>query len=146
LPVEDRRDLLKVFIDAGVYIAFRNTKDLRHKRAAEIIASIARGEYVAYTSEYIFDEAVTFTLSRTGNHPLAESLGAMILGEKRRSLAKILNIDSTVFRDAWTLFKRYNDSNLSFTDCVSLTLMNEHDIDMIASFDAGFDAFAKRLC
>lgn len=138
---------MKVFIDAGIYIAFRNTKDLRHKRAAEIITSIARGEYAAaYTSEYIFDEAVTFTLSRTGNHPLAESLGATILGEKRHPLAKILNIDSTVFRDAWTLFKRYNDSNLSFTDCTSLTLMKEHDIDVIASFDAGFDAFTKRLC
>lgn len=138
---------MRVFIDAGIYIAFRNTKDLRHKRAAEIIASIARGEYdAAYTSEYIFDEAVTFTLSRTGNHPLAESLGATILGEKRRPLAKIINIDNTVFRDAWTLFRKYSDSSLSFTDCTSLTLMKEHDIDVIASFDAGFDAFTERLC
>jgi hypothetical protein len=138
---------LRVFVDSGVYISFHNIKDARHSRAREIIGSIARGECgAAYTSEYVFDEAVTFTLSRTGNHALAESLGATILGEKRRSLTKVLNVDGAAFSEAWSLFKKYSDSNLSFTDCTSLTLMKRGGIEMIASFDSGFDAFTERLC
>jgi predicted nucleic acid-binding protein len=138
---------LKIFIDTGVFVAFHNKSDARHSLAKGIMGSIARGDYgAAYTSEYIFDEAVTFTLSRTGNHALAESLGATILGEKRRPFAKILNIEVTTFGGAWTLFRRFSDSTLSFTDCTSLTLMKTYGIDMIASFDSGFDAFAKRIC
>ena len=51
---------MSVFIDTGVFVAARNMRDINHKRAVELLEKAIKGEYgEIFTSDYVFDEAVT---------------------------------------------------------------------------------------
>jgi predicted nucleic acid-binding protein len=135
---------LTIFIDTGVFEAFHNKKDERHAKAREIISHIIRAEFGAtFTSDYVFDEAVTLALARTGRGEAAMGVGRMILGESSRSFIVLLRVGQEEFRRAWALFGRYSSKGLSFTDCSSLALMETMGIERMATFDSHFDGIAS---
>jgi len=137
---------MSIFIDTGVFVAFHNTQDVNHKKAKETINNIIKGKLgSAYTSDYIFDEAVTTTLVRTKNHETALTVGKMIQGELSSPFIKILEVNSSSFKDAWKLFSRFAKKGLSFTDCTSIALIKSHNIEKIASFDKDFDEIIPRI-
>lgn len=140
---------MSAFIDAGMFVAFYNTRDRNHEEAVRILNSAATGEYgLLYTSDYVFDEAVTLMLARTKKPSLALGVGELILGNPARgipSFAELLYVDEETFTAAWGLFKRYSVKGLSFTDCTILALMKEEGIENLISFDRSFDGIVKRL-
>jgi len=126
-------------------VAFHNTRDLNHEAATRLVKSIAGGEMgPAYTTDYVFDEAVTVALTQTGRPGLALSLGRLILGQDTPPFMELVNIDDDAFRRAWALFTMHSQKGLSFTDCASLAIMEALRIDTIASFDTDFDGIASR--
>ena len=126
-------------------MAFHNARDLNHDAALRLVSSIAGGEMgPAYTTDYVFDEAVTVALTRTGRPDLAVALGRLILGQDTPPFMELVNIDDDAFTRAWALFARYSQRGLSFTDCASLAVMETRRIDRIASFDTDFDGIASR--
>ena len=132
-------------MDTGVLVAFHNTRDLNHDAATRLVKSIAGGEMgPAYTTDYVFDEAVTVALTRTGRPDLAVALGRLILGQDTPPFMELVNIDDDAFTRAWALFARHSRRGLSFTDCASLAAMETRRIDRIASFDTDFDGIASR--
>ncbi len=57
---------MSIFLDTGIFVAFVNEKDRNHSRAVELVDDLRRGTYgIPYTSDYVFDEAVTVALART---------------------------------------------------------------------------------
>jgi len=140
---------MSAFIDAGMFVAAYNTRDRSHKEATDLIRAAIGEQYGSlYTSDYIFDEAVTLMLARTKNPEFAFGVGELILGNPSRgipSFAELLHVDEEVFSDAWTLFKRYASRGLSFTDCTTLALMKRAKIDVLLSFDRSFDGIVKRV-
>ena len=75
---------MSVFIDTGVFVAARNTRDINHKRAVELLEKAIRGEYgEIFTSDYVFGEAVTVALVRTGRPDIAARTGQLILAMPR---------------------------------------------------------------
>jgi predicted nucleic acid-binding protein len=132
-------------VDTGVLVAFHNSRDLNHESATRLVKSIAGGEMgPAYTTDYVFDEAVTVALARTGRPDLAVSLGRLILGQGTPPFMELVNIDEDAFKRSWTLFSMHSKRGLSFTDCASLATMEALRIDTIASFDTDFDGIATR--
>ena len=126
-------------------MAFHNTRDLNHDAATRLVRSIVGGQMgTAYTTDYVFDEAVTVALARTGRSDLATALGRLILGQGTPPFMELVNIDDDAFTRAWALFTRYAQRGLSFTDCASLAAMEDLRIDRIASFDTDFDGIATR--
>lgn len=140
---------MSVFIDAGVLVAAYNTRDQNHKKANDFIMSAIKGQYgTPYTSDYVFDEAVTLMLARTKKPEFALGLGEFILGNASRgirSFAQLLRVDEDVFEDAWAVFGKYVAKGLSFTDCTTVSLMNRAKIGVLLSFDHGFDGILKRV-
>jgi len=137
---------MSVFMDTGVFVAFHNTRDTNHNRALELLRSIVDGELgTAYTSDYVFDEAVTAALVRTRRSENALAVGRMILGELTAPFLAILRLDDEAFKEAWRLFPQYAGRGLSFTDCSSITLMRTAGIESIVSFDADFDGIVSRI-
>jgi predicted nucleic acid-binding protein len=137
---------MSVFMDTGVFVAFHNTRDTNHNRALELLRSIVDGELgTAYTSDYVFDEAVTAALVRTRRPENALAVGRMILGELTAPFLAILRLDDEAFKEAWRLFPQYAGRGLSFTDCSSITLMRTAGIESIVSFDADFDGIVSRI-
>ena len=134
-----------IFVDTGIFIAYVNKRDVNHKRAVEILEDIMRGKYgKAYTSDYVFDEAVTFALLKTKDVRKALNVGRLILGgDDLPRFVEILFVDKAIFNKAWKFFQKYE--KLSFTDCTTIALMEEYEIDYIASFDSDFDGIVTRV-
>jgi len=137
---------LSVFLDTGFFVAFHNSRDVNHQRAVEIMEKLLTDEYgPIFTSEYIFDEAVTVALMRTGRHDLAVDLGNLILGIDHPKFVTILPIEEEIFNSTWSTFKSYSKQGLSFTDCSSIALIRKLGIKSIVSFDRGFDGTLHRI-
>ena len=137
---------MSVFLDTGVFVAFHNTRDTNHTRALELMRAVVDGELgTAYTSDYVFDEAVTVALVRTRRPENALTVGRMILGELTAPFLAILRVGDETFKEAWRLFPQYAGRKLSFTDCTSITLMRTRGVESIVSFDADFDGIVPRI-
>ncbi len=135
---------MAVFIDTGIFVAARNKSDINHKRAVNLLKSALRGEYGnLYTSDYVFDEAVTVALIRTNKPEIAIDIGKFIPSSRK---LQILFVDRVIFVEAWRIFNRYIDKRLSFTDATSIALIKRYNIDYIMSFDKHFDGIIPRIC
>jgi predicted nucleic acid-binding protein len=136
-------------LDTSVFVAFSNKKDKDHAKAKALLDRLRKGEFgTPYTSDYIFDEAVTVALVRTGRLDLAIKIGKLILGAPEEGIPKLLmliRVDDHVFSEAWTAFKGHENKLLSFTDQTSLQIMKTYKIDSIMSFDSGFDGHVPRI-
>ena len=137
------------FIDTNVFIAFANKSDQDHLRSLVLIDKIRKGEFgLAYTSDYIFDEAVTAALICSKRLDVAVKTGKIILGSRDEgipSLAKLIRVDERIFEMAWATFKAGRLEGLSFTDHTILAQLREYRIEALASFDTGFDGLAARI-
>lgn len=137
---------MSILLDTGLLAAFYNSQDEHHLRAKEILREVVEGRHgTAYTSDYIFDEAVTLTLARTGRADIAVNLGRLILEGVTRPFIVMLKVGDDGFSEAWNLFIKHAERRLSFTDCSSLSLLALRHIEKIGSFDAGFDGLANRI-
>ncbi|MGQ9719218.1 MAG: type II toxin-antitoxin system VapC family toxin [Nitrososphaerales archaeon] len=137
---------MSVFIDSGFFVAFHNKRDANHDTAKELMKSIANGDMgITYTSDYIFDEAVTVALTRTRRLDIALNIGRMILGEIISPFIIMHKVNEEAFRGAWSLFSKYAERGLSFTDCTSIALMKMQGIEKMVSFDSGFDGLVPRI-
>jgi hypothetical protein len=137
---------MSVFLDSSFFIALVNVRDSKHERATEIFGEIADGSLGSvYTSDYIFDEAVTFALARTGRPDIGLKMGRLILGQRSPHFAAVVRVDDAAFAESWRLFDRHAAKGLSFTDCTSLTLMKSLRVDRMVSFDSGFDGLVARV-
>ena len=138
-----------IFLDSNIYIAFANKRDRDHKRARELMDRVRKGEFgISYTSDYVFDEAVTSSLIRARRMDVAIKVGKLILGspeESIRSIAELLRVDEKTFSGAWSSFKTGRYEGLSFTDHTILFQMKESKIDLLLSLDTGFDGLVARI-
>ena len=114
-------------------MAFDNERDIHHEKTLPLWIKIANGEYgVYFTSDYIFDEVISVSL-RKWNKEKAEKIGNQAI----RSLPMI-KVNWDLFDDAWKIFKE-SKTNLSFTDCTNLAIMQIMNINKIATFDKAFN-------
>lgn len=134
---------MAVFVDTGVFVALRNADDKFHIRSKELIKKALKAEFGRVcTSDYVIDEAVTTALVRTRRHDLAIDIGKYIIESPR--ITKFWTTKDT-FDTAWQKFKTFKDQPLSFTDCVTLALIEKNHIKQIISFDSGFDGLIQRI-
>jgi len=132
-----------VFVDTGIFVALRNADDEFHLRSRELMKRALKGEFGRIcTSDYVMDEAITTALVRTRRHDLAVDLGKYIIESPR--ITKLWTTKDT-FDMAWEKFKTFTGKPLSFTDCISLALMEKNRIKQIISFDSGFNGLTQRI-
>ncbi|MCD6114521.1 MAG: type II toxin-antitoxin system VapC family toxin [Thermoprotei archaeon] len=134
---------MSIFIDTGVFVAARNRSDINHERAVELLRKALKGEYGRlYTSDYVFDEAVTVALVRTGSPRIALDIGNFILSSRK---LKIIHVNKTIFKEAWNIFTKYSQKGLSFTDATSIAVMKLYRINYVMSFDKHFNGIVPRI-
>ena len=138
---------MSLFVDTGVFYAQQDEHAPRHERAHEAIRAVVDGSHGRlYTSEYVFDEAVTLIRQRTGRFEDATTVGDRIRGVDPFPQAfDLLFVAETVFHRAWQVFERYDDQSLSFTDASTIALVDRYDIDAVLSFDDDFDGIVERI-
>lgn len=138
---------MTVLVDTGILYADRDEGSARHEVAASALETVFDGELgQPSVSDYIYDEAITLTLKRSGSFEIAKGLGERIRGSGPfPATYEMHRITLAVFEEAVELFERYDDQGLSFTDATSIALVRRRSIDSILSFDDDFDGIVDRI-
>ncbi len=126
-----------LFIDTSAFLALANDRDNFYKAARRFMMDLQKGKFRPtrlITSDYIIDETLTRIRFKVG-HTQAVSWGRNIHSSK---IIELQRIDETVYEEALAIFEKYNDKQLSFTDCTSFALMKSMGIDDVFTFDEDF--------
>ena len=126
-----------VFLDTGFILAIRNSDDIHHIKATEIMRQCLSGRFGRIiVTNFVFDETVTLTLVRTHDLNLVKDIGNYIFDSPRIIL---LHLSETEFLATWELFLKYFEKGLSFTDCSILVMAKLFESNVyIATFDSHF--------
>ena len=123
----------KVFIDSAAYIALFNKNEQDHTKSVKILNEIILKADL-YTSDYIFDEVVTFSNIRYG-HRKASDVSNAILKSK---LVKLVVIDRKLLYLIHDRFLKTPMKKISFTDVSSMVVMDQYQISSVFTFDSHF--------
>ena len=122
------------FLDTTIFIAAAFPKEKHHQQGRTIITSIEKGALgKPVITDYILDEVLTFVRKRKSVTASIETLDAILYSPQ----LKFVKVDSRIFEAGIQLFRTYE--RLSFTDAVSVATMRDLGIEIIYSFDSGFD-------
>ena len=133
---------MSVFADTGVFLAYRNKKDRYHDVAVKLFRDALKGKYgQIYTSDYVYDEALTLALTRTNNMDVALDIAEVVLSPR----IKMIFVDAGLLERSTRTFKQYSGKKLSYTDAVSIEIMNEFEIEHYLGFDAHFNGIAEQV-
>jgi len=91
------------------------------------------------TTDYVVDETLTLLRAR-GYAKLALTLGAEFF---HGSVTGIHYLSEDDVREAWEVFRRYDDKEWSFTDCASKVVMERLQITQAFSLDHHFRQFGN---
>jgi len=135
LPVALTR---RSFLDTTVFIAATFPKEKHHKEGRAILTSIEKGALgKPVITDYILDEVITFVRKRKSIAASIETLDAILYSPR----LKLVKVDNRIFEAGIQLFKTYE--RLSFTDAVSVATMRDLGMEIIYSFDSGFDGIPR---
>jgi predicted nucleic acid-binding protein len=125
---------MKIFVDTSAWLALHDKNDQYHNKAVAKSLEIKKQRLELITSEYIFDESTTLIRYRI-SHSAAVLFGDSLINS---SIVSIIDITEDVRLKAWEIFKKYDDKELSFTDCTSFILMKELKLHRAFTFDEHF--------
>lgn len=138
---------MSVFVDTGVFYAHHDTDASRHETGVTALNRVLQSaEYGrVQTSDYVYDEVVTLTRRRTDSVEAALEIGRRIRGDGYPDAVELLHASPALFEDAVEVFEAYADHDLSFTDAMTVAMVDQDDIDAVLSFDDDFDGVIERL-
>jgi uncharacterized protein len=140
---------LTILVDTDVLVSFISRRDGRHAQAAQLVRRMLEGAWGApMTTDFVLDEALTLLMVRAAPPEAVDRVLSLVLepaAPARTSALPLVRVTDSAFAGAIPLFRRHLRRGLSFTDCTSLAVMAERDVDFIASFDRGFAGLAARV-
>lgn len=133
---------MAVFIDTGAFMAYRNTLDTHHEKADDLFREALKGEFGnVVTTDFIYDEALTLAMVRTGNKDIVSDISDVILSPR----IEMIFIDKSILTVANELFFKYFQRGISFTDSTTMAVMKKLGIENIISFDEHFQGMFNVL-
>lgn len=123
-----------IFIDSNPLLARYHRRDQYHDDAEAFWQELKLLDERLVLSNFVLDEVLTLLARRIGYGFAAER--ARIIYESERFT--ILRPEEEDERRAVTLFEKYADQRVSFTDCISFALMRRHRIARVFTFDRHF--------
>lgn len=94
-----------------------------------------------YTSDAVFSELATLVRARAG---VDRSLQAGEALRRHPSLG-LLEVTPEVREEAWRLFTKHRDPNLSFADCTSFALITRNRIAKVFAYDRHFRLLGREI-
>jgi predicted nucleic acid-binding protein len=132
---------MKVFVDTGAWLALHDKHDQFHQQAIEAKNRIEKNKIELVTSDFIFDESVTFIRYRV-SHTAAVLFGSSLL---RSSIVSMVSIDRDLLHQAFEIFRKYHDQDFSLTDCTSFAVMKRLKITSSFGYDSHFSQMGFAL-
>ena len=125
-----------IFVDAGAWFARTVPSDRNHVVIREWMR---QNKERLITTDYIVDETLTLLRQR------GERRRALALGEEFFSgrLVQVYYLTEDDIRNAWLVFRQYDDRGWSFTDCTSKLIIERLRVSYALSFDHHFHQFGS---
>jgi len=124
---------LKVFVDTGAFCALTIPHDMHNNIAKTLHKQIHREKALLYTSDYVLDETYTLLKMRSSHETAVK-----FMAQLEATAIVVLSVGADISADAKSLFRKFDDRKLSFTDCTSFALINHFGIDAVFAFDEHF--------
>ena len=121
-----------VFADTSFYIAFINAKDRWHEPAASFALGFAGA---MLTTEFVLVELANH-LCAPQDRPLFLRFHEMLRADTN---TRIVPASSECVRNGLTLYAERPDKNWSLTDCISMSVMQEHGLTEALTTDHHFE-------
>ncbi len=133
---------MRLFVDTSAWLALNDRNDRYYNKAVSKSTEIKKQRIELITSEYIIDEAITLIRYRV-SHKAAVIFGDSVINS---NIVRIIDVTGEDRTRVWEMFKRYEDKELSFTDCISFVLMKNLKLHKAFTFDehfkhVGFETF-----
>lgn len=111
----------EVFADTAGFLALWDRGDEHHSRAVKLQKKLTGTRRRFLTTDYVLDETATLLLIRHSHAAAVDFLDTM----EKTQIVRMEWTDSLRFSAAAELFRRHQDKEWSFTDCLSFSLMKE---------------------
>ena len=131
----------RLLIDTGAFYAQRDPGDAHHNRARTAFEALSTAAGEIYSTEHIIDETITL-LARRESYAYAAMAGEELLTSR---VIRWLDATPADWKDALRLMRKYADQAVSFTDCISFSLMKRQGIKHVFGFDRHFEAAGFHL-
>ena len=125
-----------LFVDTGAFIGRYVATDQHHAAAAALWREIASKRTRLFTSNFVIDETAT-NLARIAGYEFAAGVARGLLTDAR---LVVLRPGKPEELAAATLFTKYADQRVSFTDCTTFVLMRAAKLKRVFAFDRHFEA------
>ncbi len=122
----------KVFVDADAFVALIREDDNNHEKALSFLDRLEQDSTFFVTSNYVFSEVITVLSLRMGHEAAVAFIDTM---KSPTSKYAILRVDEDLEDKAIEIFKSQSSKNVSFVDCTNISIVQDHKIEMILSFD-----------
>lgn len=122
-----------IYIDSDALIGLYDPSDLLHPQAITLLDHITKKFPSAYLGVNILLEVLTVISQRIGK---AEAV--QLLDELRSGKYIIVQPDESLIEQAEMLFREIQSKNISYSDCVSFSIMKKHHLKWVFSFDVDF--------
>jgi predicted nucleic acid-binding protein len=131
----------RIFADTSALLALSNNKDQYYSEATEKLKDILKTPDTLIITTYILAETVT-RIQRKVSKDKAVAVGNMLMQNPR---IEIMTPQNFTIQNAWNIYKKYNDQDFSFVDCVSFAAMKELKISRAFAFDKHFTTMKFNL-
>lgn len=123
----------KVFIDSDAFIALNDASDNLHEKAEELSVFLVQKQTALYTSTNVVLEVATMLSQRFGH-----AKGVNFLKMIRGGELTVVHPTEEIILTAEEIFKKQTSKNVSYSDCVSIAVMSDLEIETVFSFDRDF--------
>ena len=124
----------RIFVDTGAYLALFHKADQRHQQAYKAWLELEKQQRKIYITNHIVDELATLLARRT-EYAFASRKMVQIYASELVIIERSSEADEHC---ALTLFQKYADQKVSFTDCLSFVVMQRLEIKQVFTFDYHF--------
>ncbi len=125
---------MQLLVDTSAWYSLIDAKDPDH---AQVLQALQKYQNNLLTTNYIADETITLLRYRLG-WQYAQQFGELFFTGKLTHTIQVTEQDE---KEAWKLFKRYQDKQFSFTDCTSFIIMQRLQISTAITLDSDFKSF-----
>jgi uncharacterized protein len=123
-----------LFVDTSGWYAAFNAAEASHALVKDVLARCRAEGRQLVTSDYVLDELLTLVRMRVG-HKRAVAVGEAVW---HRAGADLVEVDAAAREEAWRIFQKFGEHDLSFTDCTSAAVMKRHGMVQILTLDRHF--------
>ncbi|MGE5585557.1 MAG: type II toxin-antitoxin system VapC family toxin [Bacillota bacterium] len=115
---------MKLFADTGAWIALLVESDVNHTKARSAFSRFLAEHALVVTSNYVIDETVTW-LRYQVSHKATVAFRETLTEARAAHGLHVEWMSERIEGEAWDVFLRYSDHELSFTDCTSAVIARE---------------------